>query len=86
MAKKEIIPRQTAATASMPERKKICIFCKDKTMPTYVDASALRRFVSDRGRIIAKQRSGVCSKHQRTLTKEIKHARHLALLPFTVKI
>lgn len=82
---KEIKPNKVAVL-SAPERKKVCIFCKDKTIPTYTDASALRHFVSDRGRIVAKQRSGVCSKHQRTLTKEIKHARHLSLLPFTVKI
>ena len=82
---KEIKPR-TEVSPNTPERKKVCIFCKEKTIPTYTNASALRRFISDRGRIIPKQRSGVCSKHQRTLTKEIKHARHLALLPFTVKI
>ncbi len=82
---REIQSKQTVVS-SAPERKKVCIYCKDKIIPTYTDASALRRFVSDRGRIIPKTRSGVCSKHQRTLAKEIKHARHLALLPFTVKI
>lgn len=82
---KEIKPRQ-AATATPTDRKKICIFCKDKIIPIYTDVATLRRFVSDRGRIVAKQRSGVCSKHQRLVAKEVKHARHLGLLPFTAKI
>lgn len=66
--------------------KKVCQFCSNKTEPHYFDMVALRRFINDRGRIVARARSGTCSKHQRRITKEIKRARHLALLPFTVKV
>jgi len=66
--------------------KKLCLFCKDGTKPIYTDVVSLKRFVTDRGKIVAKQRSGACSKHQRFLTREIKHARHLSLLPFSAKV
>ncbi|MDO8618772.1 MAG: 30S ribosomal protein S18 [Candidatus Daviesbacteria bacterium] len=64
--------------------KKVCSFCHNKTEPSYVDTAALRRFMSDRGRINSKQRSGLCSKHQRRATLQIKYARHLSMLPFTL--
>lgn len=67
-------------------RKKACPFCGGKNEPHYYDAAALRRFLSDRGRIQPRSRSGVCSKHQRRVTTEIKRARHLALLPFTIQL
>lgn len=66
--------------------KKNCIFCKEDIVPLYTDVATLKRFISDRGRIVPKARTGICSKHQRSLTREIKHARHLSLLPFTVKV
>jgi small subunit ribosomal protein S18 len=59
-----------------------CYFCKEKKVPDYSDISVLQRFVTDRGKIIARSRSGVCAKHQRRLTTAIKYARHLALLAF----
>jgi len=64
-------------------KKKYCQFCASSSIPRYWDAASLRRFISDRGRIVARTRSGACAKHQRRVTKEIKRARHLALLPFT---
>ncbi len=66
--------------------KKVCHFCENNLEPTYADSSALRKFMNDRARITGRQRSGVCSKHQRALSREIKHARHLAILPFVPKI
>jgi small subunit ribosomal protein S18 len=66
--------------------KRVCAFCTSKTLPIYTDSVSLKRFLSSRGKIVPKQRSGVCSKHQRSLTKEIKHARFLALIPFTQKL
>jgi len=66
--------------------KKVCQFCSNKTEPHYFDIVALRRFINDRGRIVTRTRSGSCAKHQRRITKEIKRARHLALLPFTVRV
>jgi small subunit ribosomal protein S18 len=61
---------------------KECFFCKGKNNPSYIEVSDLQKFVSDRGKILGRVRTGVCAKHQRKLTIAIKHARHLALLPF----
>lgn len=66
--------------------KKVCYFCKTKTKPFYWDAVALRRYMNDRGKISSRSRLGTCAKHQRCVSREIKHARHLALLPFTAKV
>ena len=66
--------------------KKVCYFCQSKTTPAYTDVAALRRFTTDRAKIVPKLRSNVCSKHQRAVTKQIKYARHLSLLPFTPKV
>lgn len=74
------------AKKDIPARKKSCFFCDNAKEPSYTDSSSLRRFMSDRSRINPKQRSGVCSRHQRTLTVQIKYARHLAMLPFITKI
>ncbi|MCL4353013.1 30S ribosomal protein S18 [Patescibacteria group bacterium] len=59
-----------------------CFFCKEKKNPWFSDYEILRRFITDRGKIIGRTRSGVCAKHQRKLTRSVKQARHLALLPF----
>lgn len=67
-------------------KKKVCQFCAQKSQPVYWDASALRKFTSDRGRIQPRTRTGVCAKHQRRLSRQIKYARHLSLLPFTVRV
>src|SRR3989344_1031444 len=66
--------------------KKVCFFCQNKSIPTYTDLVTLRRFLTDRAKILPKLRSGVCSKQQRAVTKNIKYARHLALLPFVPKV
>jgi len=65
--------------------KKNCIFCKEKTNPTYREVEALRRYVTERGKLIPMSRTGICSKHQRKLTLAVKHARHIALLPYIVR-
>jgi len=67
-------------------RKKVCAFCleKDKAID-YKDVSTLRRFVTDRGKIRSRRKTGTCAKHQRRLAVAIKRARHLALLPFTAE-
>lgn len=66
--------------------KKVCAFCKSKTEPKYWDAQVLRRYLNDRGRIYLRTRTGTCSKHQRRVSREIKRARYLSLLPFTVRV
>jgi small subunit ribosomal protein S18 len=62
-----------------------CLFCKKKLAPDYKEIAVLNRFISDRGKILGRSRTGLCQKHQRHLTRAIKRARHLALLPFVVK-
>jgi len=63
-----------------------CPFCNDKVKPSYKDSESLSQFMNDRAKIIGKDLTGVCSKHQRALSREIKRARHLGLLPFAPSI
>lgn len=64
-------------------KPKFCPFCVDKSTIDYKDISKLRKFVSERGKIEPRRRTGVCAKHQRRLALAIKRARFLALLPYT---
>ena len=64
---------------------KNCGFCADKTVPDYKDIALLNKYVTDRGKILSRSRTGICSKHQRTVTRAVKRARHVALLPFVVR-
>jgi len=65
-------------------RRKTCRFCEDKTLAIdYKDEKLLRKFISDRGKIVPRRISGNCAKHQRRLTIALKRGRHLALLPYT---
>lgn len=61
---------------------KNCPFCKEDREPHFKDVAVLSRYLSERGRIISRGRTGICAKHQRLISREIKRARHLALLPF----
>ena len=64
-------------------RKKVCSFCgKDNTID-YKDVAKLKRYVSERGKILPRRITGNCAKHQRALTVAIKRARHIALMPYT---
>ncbi len=60
-----------------------CPFCKTKTEPDYKNYQEISKFITERGKILGKARTGVCTKHQRRIAIAIKRARHLALLPFT---
>ena len=65
-------------------RRKVCSFCVEKVKAIdYKDAGRLRRYVSDRGRIESRRKTGTCAKHQRWLAVALKRARHLAMLPYT---
>ena len=65
-------------------RRKVCAFCVDKVENIdYKDAAKLRRFTTERGKILPRRISGNCAKHQRQVTVAIKRARNIALLPFT---
>lgn len=59
-----------------------CFFCEHKVNPSYKEIDNLEKFMSPRKKIVNRERSGVCAKHQRILTKQIKHARFLSLLPY----
>ncbi len=65
-------------------RRKSCVFCTDKVeVIDYKDVNRLRRFITERGKILPRRITGNCAKHQRELTKAIKRARNVALLPFS---
>ncbi len=65
-------------------RKRVCTFCADKTATIdYKDVNTLKKYVTDRGKILPRRISGNCAKHQRELTRAIKRARQIALLPYS---
>lgn len=65
------------------KRKKVCIFCEDKiAYIDYKDSAKLRKFISERGKILPRRVSGACAEHQRKLNTAIKRARQVALLPY----
>lgn len=65
-------------------KKKVCSFCVDKIEKVdYKETARLRKFITERGKILPRRISGNCARHQRQLTVAIKRARHVALLPFT---
>ena len=64
-------------------RKKVCVFCgKENNEISYKDVAKLKRYVSERGKILPRRITGNCAKHQRALTVEIKKARHIAIMPY----
>lgn len=68
------------------KKKKVCAFCVDKIDSLdYKDLAKMRKFISERGKILPRRVTGTCAKHQRMVTTAIKRARHLALLPFKVE-
>lgn len=67
----------------MRRRRKVCALCgKDMEQLDYKDVAKLKKFVSERGKILPRRITGSCAKHQRTLTQAIKRARHIALMPY----
>lgn len=67
-------------------KKKVCAFCVDKIKAVdYKEATRLRRFITERGKMLPRRISGNCAKHQRQLTVAIKRSRTMALLPFSIE-
>lgn len=67
-------------------RRRVCSFCADKMADIdYKDANRLRKYITERGKILPRRITGNCAKHQRQLTIAIKRARQIALLPFTIE-
>ena len=66
-------------------RKKVCVFCGENTQPVdYKDVATLKKYISERGKILPRRITGTCAKHQRAVTTAVKRARHIALLPYSV--
>ena len=64
-------------------RTKVCVFCgKENNEINYKDTAKLKKYVSERGKILPRRITGTCAKHQRALTSAIKRARHVALMPY----
>lgn len=75
---------QRGNRGGMRRRKKVCHFCANKIdHPDYKDVELLKRFISEKGKILPRRVTGTCAKHQRALTVAIKRARVMGLLPFT---
>lgn len=67
-------------------KKRVCAFCMDKAeVIDYKDLGKLRKYITERGKILPRRISGNCAKHQRELTVAIKRARNIALLPYTTE-
>jgi len=71
----------------MMRKKRICRFCEEGTLYVdYKDEKKLYKFITEQGKIIPRRTSGTCAKHQRQLSRAIKRARHLALMPFVAEM
>jgi small subunit ribosomal protein S18 len=75
--------KRAAAKKERRPKRKICNFCADKIADiNYKDVARLRKYISERGKILPRRISGNCAKHQRLLTVSVKQARFIAFLPF----
>lgn len=74
--------RDGRAKAKTYFRKKVCRFCANKAKIDYKEADALRRYMTERGKILPRRITGTCAKHQREVAKAIKRARAICLLPY----
>lgn len=81
--KKVIVEDEEKVKKVRPQRKKVCAFCADKNnVIDWKDAAKLRRYITEKGKILPSRQTGVCAKHQRELTKAIKRARNMSILPY----
>jgi len=81
---KEAAEKKIVKPFKRKARRKVCQFCVDKIeCIDYKDVARLKKFLSEKGKILPRRISGNCAKHQRQMTTAIKRARHLALLPYT---
>lgn len=69
----------------MRRRKKVCVFCGKDNVIDYKDTAKLKKYVSERGKILPRRITGTCAKHQRALTVAIKRAHHVALMPYVAE-
>ncbi|AGC69652.1 30S ribosomal protein S18 [Thermoclostridium stercorarium subsp. stercorarium DSM 8532] len=81
---KEAAEKKVVKAVKRKARKKVCQFCVEKVERIdYKDVARLKKFLTEKAKIVPRRISGNCAKHQRQLTTAIKRARHIALLPFT---
>ena len=88
MAKREREKRERSDDRKFVQRRRRrrpCIFCVEKRGADYKDVEFMKRFMTDRGKIAPRRISGCCAKHQRMIMREVKKARHLSLVPYTVE-
>lgn len=78
-AERPVAPARRRVTR---RRRKVCVFCGKDNEIDYKDAAKLRRYISERGKILPRRVTGNCAKHQRAITLAVKRARHLAILPY----
>lgn len=78
---KKTAPVRRRKVTAVPKK---CYFCEEKKLPWFSDSEVLRRYITERGKIVGRSRSGICAIHQRKLSAAIKQARHVSLLPFIV--
>jgi len=93
MANETNVNARSGGSEQRPRRKyntryvrkpRYCQFCSDKKLVIdYKNTTSLRKFTTEEGKIRPRRQTGTCAKHQRTVAREIKRARHIALLPFT---
>ena len=75
--------RPEGAARSRPgRRRKVCVFCGKDNVIDYKDANKLKKYVSERGKILPRRVTGTCAKHQRAITVAVKRARHMAIMPY----
>ena len=78
--------REFKKPARRPSRRKVCSFCLEKSKGIdYKDVAKLRKYLTEKGKILPSRMTGTCAKHQRELAVAIKRARHISLLPYTVE-
>lgn len=83
MDKKQVVEDDKFKKVKHAAKKKVCLFCSEKaTSIDYKDVPKLKKFITEKGKIIPRRSSGVCAEHQRELSIAIKRARMMALLPF----
>ena len=76
-------PERPQRPANRQRRRKVCTFCTERdAVIDYKNPAQLRKFISERGKILARRMTGTCARHQRQLTTAVKRARQIALLPY----
>ena len=81
MSEEKVVKRPSGKRPA--PRKKVCVFCVDKVDTLdYKDVAKLRKFITEKGKIVPRRMSGTCAKHQRVVSEAIKRAREMALLPY----